>query len=301
MAALHPDLDPKKPPKITLRWWNIRLIRLLKGFVMPKGKRPDGVEMTVQTIGGVQVRIHRPTGINAPAALLWIHGGGLIVGTPSQDDARCAWFAKELGITVVGLAYRLAPEHPFPAALDDCMATWQAVQEHADALGIDPHRVAIGGGGLAASLALRIRDQGTVQPVAQLLSYPMIDDRTTLRTDVGEKEHLVWNHGSNTTAWSAYLGTQRGAHTLPPYAAAARHGDLSGLPPAWIGVGTLDLFHDEDIAYAQRLREAGVETTLEVVKGAYHSFDSIEGDAAVAREFLEMKLRFLRPLLTEAK
>lgn len=302
-SELHPDLDPKKAPKITLRWWNIRLIRGLMGFMLPKVTMPEGVVTTVSTIGGVQMRVHRPTGLDARGALLWIHGGGLIIGKPSQDDVRCARFAKALGITVIGVAYRLAPQHPFPAPLDDCMAAWEAAQAHAESLGIDPHRVAIGGasagGGLAASLALRIRDWGDVQPVAQLLVYPMIDDRTTLRSDVAEKEHMVWNQGSNLTGWGAYLGAQRGSDSLPSYAAAARHEDLSGLPPAWIGVGTLDLFHDEDIAYADRLRDAGVPTTLDVVEGAYHGFDGLDGETSVARAFVESMLRFLRPLLAE--
>lgn len=304
MTALHPDLDPKKVPSLTMRWWNIRIVRLLLGLLIPKLPMPEAVKSTATTVGGVSMRIHRPADASSGGALLWIHGGGLIMGQASQDDAKCAHLAVELGIVVIGVSYRLAPQHPFPTPLDDCMATWTAVQQHAAELGIDPSKVAIGGasagGGLAASLALRIRDEGGVQPVAQLLVYPMLDDRTTLRADIEEKQHLVWNQGSNITGWSAYLGQSRGNESLPPYAAAARHEALSNLPPAWIGVGTLDLFHDEDIAYARRLEEAGVDTTLDVVTGGYHGFDGLDADTAVAREFTQQKIRFLKRFFADA-
>lgn len=134
-----------------------------------------------------------------------------------------------------------------------------------------------------------------VQPIAQLLVYPMLDDRTALRSDIGLKDTPVWNRRSNFTGWSSYLGQDNvGAKSLPKYAVPARTEDLSNLPPTWVGVGTLDLFYDEDIVYVERLKSAGVPTTLDVVEGGYHGFYLTDPEAAVSRKFVESILDFLR-------
>lgn len=300
-ASLHPDFNPKKIPKLTLLPWNIRLYRLMFNLT-PKVARPEGVESVVKYVNNQEFHIHRPINQTSGAALLWLHGGGLIIGKPSQEDYKYFKFVEALGITVIAPKYRLAPQHPFPTPLDDCLAAWKAVQNNpAEFFGIDPAQVAIGGtsagGGLAASLAQRIRDDGGVQPVAQILVYPMLDDRTTTRSDVDLKEHMVWNQRSNITGWSSYLGNQRGAETLPTYAAPARTEDLSGLPPAWIGVGTLDLFYEEDVAYAKKLEAAGVQTMLNVVDGGYHGFQDLEPKAKVSKDFYESSFTFLKEQL----
>ena len=300
-ANIHPDLDPKKALNLTIRPWNIQLYRWFMGPLVPKTPWPADIETTTKTINNIELQIHRSKTKPAPGVLLWMHGGGLIIGKPEYDAINCAHYANTLGITVVALKYRLAPQHRFPAAIDDCMAAWQGIVAHAEELGIDPKRIVIGGasagGGLAANLALRIRDEGGVQPVGQLLIYPMLDDRTTLRTDIGKKEHLVWNNLSNITAWNSYLGKKRGGESLPPYAAAGRHEDLTGLPPTWIGVGSLDLFYDEDVLFAKRLEDTGITTTLEVVEGGYHCFDALDNESSVTRGFFFSKINFLRPLL----
>jgi acetyl esterase/lipase len=199
---------------------------------------------------------------------------------------------------VVSVAYRLAPEHPFPAALDDAHAAWQWLQGAAASLGVDPARVAVGGasagGGLAACLAQRLRDEGRVQPAAQLLVYPMLDDRTAARRELDGAGHLVWHNRSNRAGWSAYLG---GAPEVPAYAVAARHGDLHGLPPAWIGVGDLDLFWSEDRAYAERLEAAGVAVEFLEIAGAPHGFDMMAPDVPLARAFAASQVAFLRARL----
>jgi acetyl esterase/lipase len=204
---------------------------------------------------------HPPVGTPAPyPALLWIHGGGYVIGTAAQDDPLCRLIAERLGVLVAAVDYRLAPEHPFPAPLDDCYdaLTWLTARTNVDA-----HRVAIGGasagGGLAAALALLTRDRGEIQLALQLVSYPMLDDRTALRTDVDERNFRLWNCKANRFGWQSYLGAAPGTGAIAGLAAPARHQDLSGLPPAWVGVGTLDLFYNEDIAYAERLRAAGVD------------------------------------------
>ena len=299
-GSVHSDLK-KTPPKLTMSPWNISIFRFLLTYLAPKRAASDQVETSIQTFDGVALRIHKPKDVEPNSALIWIHGGGLIVGTPAQDDWRCTALAEELGLLVISVKYRLAPEHVYPAAIDDCYATWMTVQKQAQDLGLDPEKIVIGGasagGGLAATLALRIRDEGGVQPVGQLLVYPMLDDRTTLRTDIDPKKHFVWNNKSNRTGWQSYLGAHFGGETLPNYAAASRHEDLRSLPPTWIGVGSLDLFYDEDLEYAKRLRASDVPTVLEIIEGGYHGFDEIDVESPISKTFMNKMLDFLRPLI----
>ena len=217
-------------------------------------------------------RVDRADPSRRSGALLWIHGGGLVMGTPAAGDALCARFADELGIVVVSVDYRLAPEHPFPAGLDDCVAALSWMHAQADPLGIDPTRIAVGGdsagGGLAACVAQVAHDRGGPAICLQLLQYPMLDDRTALRSDI---DGLGWSNASNHYAWSAYLGHPVTSEEPRPYASAARRADLGGLPPVWIGIGSIDLFHDECIEYATSLEAAGVRCDLHVVPGMYHA------------------------------
>lgn len=204
-------------------------------------KAPSDAEV-LTLASGVTVRLFRPSDAASGAgpALLWIHGGGYVIGEAAQDDLLCRRFATELGATVVSVDYRLAPEHPYPTPLEDCYA---ALRWMAKLPSVDPDRVAIGGassgGGLAAALALLARDRGEIPLAAQLLVYPMIDDRTVHRSGLDNPGHRLWNQTSNRFGWRAYLGDAD-----PTVAVPARRDDLAGLPPAWIGVGTLDLFHD---------------------------------------------------------
>jgi acetyl esterase/lipase len=298
--TLHPDLHRARLAALPFHWrWALPLWRLaLRTATAPA---LPGVEVSDHAAEGVRLRSYRPHADASGGALLWLHGGGLILGTPRMDDARCADFAREIGLIVVSVDYRLAPEHPYPAALDDAHAAWGWLLGAAAALGVDPARVAIGGasagGGLAAALAQRLRDEGTDQPAAQLLLYPMLDDRTAARIDLDRAGHLVWHNRSNRAGWSAYLGRPPGADELPAYAAAARCPDLRGLPPAWIGVGDLDLFQRENRAYALRLERAGVEVVLHEVAGAPHGFDALAPGAPLTRAFAAAQWAFLRERL----
>lgn len=241
---------------------------------------------------GIGVRLHRPAPpVDTAPALLWIHGGGYVMGSARQDDQLCRRFSNELGITVAAVDYRLAPEHPYPAGLDDCYAalTWLTGLP-----AVDPTRIAIGGasagGGLAAALALLARDRGEVAPACQLLVYPMLDDRSAALP--ADRRYRLWTPRSNRFGWTSYLGDAD-----PQLAVPARRDDLAGLAPAWIGVGTCDLFHDEDLAYAERLQQAGVPCQLEVVPGAFHGFDALARKSRVAQAFFASQCASLRAAL----
>jgi acetyl esterase/lipase len=264
-----------------------------------RARRPDA--QVVRVDADVSVYVFRPASARLPApALLWIHGGGMVLGDAAQDARFCRRIADQLDIVVVSVEYRLAPEHPFPTPLDDCYAALRWLAGQAD---IDPARIAVGGasagGGLAAAVALLAKERGEIRPVLQLLVYPMLDDRTTTRTDIDPRRLRMWSPHSNRFGWRAYLGPAAAAGNVPPLAAPARYDDLSGLPPAWIGVGTNDLFHDEDVTYARRLQEAGVDCTLHVVPGAYHGFDATEPKSGLSQAFVEAQATALDAALNE--
>jgi len=282
---------------------SLRIGRRLLARVTPVA---DGVEVRSELVpaasGAPALRlvVYERSGRARPSgALLWIHGGGLVSGVPEQDHALCSRLAAELGIVVVSVDYRLAPEHPLPAGLEDCHAALSWLHAHADGLGVDRARVSVGGGsaggGLAACLAQMAQDRGGPPVLSQVLKYPMLDDRTALRTG---GETLLWTRVSNCYAWSAYLGHPVGPDEPRPYASAARRADLRGLPPAWIGVGDIDLFHAECVDYASRLRASGVPCELHVVPGMYHGADVVVPAAQSMRGFVERMTGALRSALS---
>lgn len=234
----------------------------------------------------VMVRLYRPEGLAAGAsALYWIHGGGMVLGSVAMNDLDCAMRAKAFGCLVASVEYRLAPEHPFPAPMNDCYAGLSWLAGAAGELGIDAGRIAIGGasagGGLAAGLALMARDQGGPSITFQLLVFPMLDHTNTQPSTYAITDSRVWNRDANRAGWDAYLGdADRSA--VSPYASPAMASDLSGLPPAYINVGEFDMFLDEDIAYAQALMRAGVAVDLHVYPGAFHGSNGFVADAPVS-------------------
>lgn len=309
-SRLHPELRIKLP-RLSFTARTLWLMRLLANVQRPP-RTPR--EVCVENIfiprpdqpAPLRLRVYRPRSLAAPApVLLWLHGGGFIMGKPEIDETTCSEYAHTLGLVVVSVDYRHAPEHPFPAALNDGYAAWQWLAAQAAQLNIDVQRVAIGGqsagGGLAAALVQLAHDRAEMKPAFQLLVYPMLDDRTVVRTDIDTYGHFMWNQASNRFGWESYLRQTCGAPTAPAYAVPARRADLAGLPPVWIGVGTLDLFHDEDVAYARRLTACGVACDVAIVPGAYHGFDVVAPRAAVVREFRHAQLAALRKyLLTES-
>jgi acetyl esterase/lipase len=291
----HPELRRvgRLLPKQIVSPRTLPFIRFLTRFLGPRTPR-DGEVVTLRQC--VTVRLFRPPVASTPApALLWIHGGGYVMGAAAQDDRVCARFARELGATVAAVGYRLAPENPYPAALDDC---YTALRWIAELPSVDPARVAIGGasagGGLAAALALMARDRAEIQIAAQLLVYPMLDDRTVERPEAEHPKMRLWSPDSNKFGWASYLGDAD-----PDVAVPARRQDLAGLAPAWIGVGEFDLFHDEDLAYAERLMAAGVPCEIEVIPGAFHVFNSVLPKADVAQSFVDSQCAMLRRVFTK--
>lgn len=294
------------------------------------------------------VRCYRPRATSAARpALVWLHGGGFMFGELDWDDKRCQQMALAFDCVVIAVDYALAPEHPFPAALTDAYAALRWVVADAAAQGIDPTRIAVAGasagGGLAAGLALLARDRAQISICFQLLLYPMLDDRTVLRSaelpdnrvhNVGSAEltaaelalaepaslepaslgvvpkQLVtpgWSLAENTAGWQCYLGRRTALkQSLPchevyepslyvsPYAAASRAQDLAGLPPAFIGVGSSDLFYAQCCDYAKRLQQAGVAVELQCYADAFHGFDSWASTSDTAQRFWAHQVAAMR-------
>ena len=238
-------------------------------------------------------------GTKGRPAFLSIHGGGFVSGTAGQFNPVLQTVAQHCGCLVVSVDYRLAPETHFPGSLEDNYTALRWLYKNSDELGVDRKRIAIGGesagGSHAALLAIAARDRHEIPILFQLLIYPALDDRTgSTRQPPPYIGQLMWNAGSNRFGWTSVLGVPAGSPTVPAGAVPARVENLAGLPPAFIGVGALDLFVDEDVEYARRLINAGVPTELHVIPGAYHGFDLLVPDAAVSKRFTESWTAALR-------
>ncbi|MGW6206652.1 alpha/beta hydrolase [Streptomyces sp. NPDC055089] len=246
-----------------------------------------GVEVTERRVPGppgapeVRVRVYRPAGAGpALPAVLWIHGGGFVLGNVDSVHHSAAQAASFASAVVVAVAYRLAPEDPFPAGLDDCWAALEWTAGHAKEIGADPARLAVAGassgGCLAAGLTLLARDRGGPGLVFQHLSTPVLDDRLETGSMTAYVDTPVWNRRLAQESWELYLGAEdRGG--APVYASPARAGDLSGLPPAYLSTAGLDPLRDEGLLYGLRLAQAGVPVELHNFPGAYHAFGGSSG------------------------
>jgi acetyl esterase/lipase len=301
-ALVHPELRemvkmftermPNRPP-FTAE--SLATARSFSKNFMPKPLSAPAIEEKLIPVPGgapdVKVLvIGAKTDGNKRPAVVFIHGGGYILGSAWGEVVSAQNLASELDCLVVSVDYRLAPETRFPGSLEDNYAALSWLHSNADALGVDRKRIAVvggsAGGGHAAALAIAARDRGEIPLCYQVLIYPMLDDRTG-------STHMPppfigtynWKAGDNEFGWTALLGVPAGSSSVPKGAVPARVEDLSGLPPAFIGVGSLDLFVEEDMAYAQRLVHAGVPTKLAVVPGAIHGFDQMAAQTRIAKEF----------------
>ena len=237
----------------------------------------------------IELRWYAPSAAALGSAMLYLHGGGMILGSLDMYDAIIKSVVAASGVPALAVEYRLAPEHPHPVPVEDCYAALVWLFEHAGELKVDPARIAVmgdsAGGGLAAGVALLAAERGGPALADQILIYPMLDDRNTV-PDEALQPFLTWTYDDNVTGWGALLGDAAGGSAVPPSAAPARATDLAGLPPAYIEVGELDIFRDEDVTYARRLATAGVSVELYVRPGCPHGFEvfgagSEVGDRAV--------------------
>jgi acetyl esterase/lipase len=256
--------------------------------------KPDGQGKTHP----INLFISQPAQHDGPLpVVLWIHGGGLVTGSYKEVQKFMNRCSTELGALVVSPEYRLAPNHPAPAAQEDCFAAWQWIIEHAQERNLDLDRLAVGGvsagGGLAAAIAQRVYDHGGPQPKLQVLIYPMLDDRTAAKPRP-ETSHYIWTHETNIFGWTSYLNATPGSPDVPQYAVPARRENLSGLPPAWIGCGTMDLFLEEDLEYARRLEAAGVQAQTYLVPRACHGFDGFCPSSDLTIKFAESYMAAIR-------
>ncbi|HEV2700481.1 MAG TPA: alpha/beta hydrolase [Steroidobacteraceae bacterium] len=290
---LRPALAARPPLDITAE-----TLAMFRGMDFGAVQSPPGAPVVVERripgpLPGSTVRVliidPAPGRRNRPA-LLHLHGGGYVVGAPENANPDNQRYAMQCGCVVVSVDYQLAPETVFPGALEDNYAALRWLHENAESLGVDPRRIGVGGesagGGHAAALAIAARDRGQLPVAFQFLVYPMLDDRTgTTRKVSPYIGEFIWTAVSNQFGWSSLLGVPAGSKTVPQGAVPARVGDLRGLPPAFIGVGALDLFIEEDLEYAGRLIAAGVPVEVHVAPGAYHGFDKLAPETVPARHF----------------
>ncbi len=280
------------PPGGSFTLEQVPAIREQRAAMQPPVTLSNTVERTDYVVPGpegapdVTIRVHRPkSATGALPCLYWMHGGGYVFGTYTQDDLRFDRWCQSLNMVGVSVEYRLAPETPYPGPLEDAYAGLAWLHANAGEVGVDATRIGIGGGsagaGLAAGLALLVRDRGEIPLTCQLLIYPMIDDRRV--TESSSWDVPIWPPKSNETGWKAYLGPLFGSDDIPPYAAATRATDLAGLPPAFIIVGALDGFLDEDVEYAMRMTRASVPVELHVYPGGPHGFDALVPRTKLAR------------------
>jgi len=265
------------------------------------------VNITTMKIQGpeseISVKIYEPASIFSDRlpALLWMHGGGYVLGSLDGEDAMCELFVQKACCIVVSVDYRLAPEYPYPAGIEDCYAALCWLSDNADSLHIDPSRIGIGGpsagGGLTAALALAARDRRGPAVKFQLPLYPMLDSRCeTLSVNEFTMKSMphAWNLENNRTAWDMYLRTESVKRNPSSYAVPALAKDLSGLPAAYMCVGQLDPFRDEVMEYASRLAGAGVPVEFHLYHGCYHGFDAIANDTPVCRQARDEYIRAFR-------
>lgn len=303
ITEIHPELRKafRRTPSLPFhnKWFVAIANLLLKLRRSPS--EISGVKIEEKSGHGASVRVYTPPVPQSGAALLWIHGGGLLVGRASMNDALCAQYARDLNLIVVSVNYRLANKHPYPAAIDDCFNAWLWLQQFSASLGVNPERIVVSGqsagGGLAASLVQKIADECNTQPAGQALLCPMLDDRTAAMEELDAIKHKMWNNRNNRTGWTAYLAQPVGQAVTPTYAVAGRRESLTGLPPAWIGIGSIDLFYEDSKNYAERLNRADVNCEFYAVPGAPHAFELLAPDASVTKEFFDSNYNFLRQTL----
>ena len=303
-AAFESNGPPQAPPAGDIESRRAVLNPMLDYFNNHAQTPPEGVEISdyqIPAADGTELLARwyrRPDG-GTGAAVLYLHGGGMIVGSVPIFDGPVARYVARSGVGMLSIQYRLAPEHPHPTPVEDAYAGLVWLAEHSEQLGVDPNRLAVmgdsAGGGLAAGLAILTRDRRGPQLTHQLLIYPMLDDRNTT-PDPQIVPFVGWSYDDNITGWDALLGAGHEHGDVDPSAAPARIADATGLPAAYIEVGQLDIFRDEDVRYALTLSQAGVPVELHLHPGVPHEYDAIAFASDVARRAQADRERILRSL-----
>ncbi|WP_326731746.1 alpha/beta hydrolase [Streptomyces phaeochromogenes] len=321
IRTVHPPIDPEvaaglallgKGAPTTITADDIKKLRetnpeyLISDEQLRRGGAIEFEEITVPgppNAPDISLLVCRPSGAMAPNAGIYVtHGGGMIGGDNRAGIDNFLDWVVELGVVLVSVEYRLAPEHPDPAPVEDCYAGLVWTGEHAEELGIDPARLLVvggsAGGGLAAAMALMARDRGGPPLIGQLLMCPMLDDRNETPSSHMLDGEGIWDRTSNLTGWTALLGDRRGGPDVSSYAAPARERNLAGLPPAFIDVGEVEVFRDEAVDYATRIWQAGGSAELHIWPGAVHGFDQIFPQAAVSQVSISTRTDGVRRLLS---
>ena len=253
--------------------------------------RPDGTMLPL--------RLYRKRGSRSLALIVYVHGGGMIMGTVDAYDSVCSKYASFADIAILSVDYRLAPEYPFPAAIEDVSAGVRWARENYGELAIDPERIGIAGdsagGGIAAGVLLKARDEGCGLSSAMLI-YPMLDDRTIASPVSGPKltgPFIIWTYDDNITGWRCLL-REMAPGEVSAYAVPARATQLGGLPPIYIEVGDLDIFHDEDVNFASRLRDVGGDVQFHLRPGCPHGYEVVAPKSRIAQLAMQQRYEFLR-------
>ncbi|WP_322924297.1 alpha/beta hydrolase [Paenibacillus campi] len=298
--ALHPEIKDSLAlfPELHLP----EQLDMARQFEWPAAEPNERVMIHEYEIQGgadqpLRVRVYMPaqqveTASSLPG-ILWTHGGGHVLGSPEGEDKLCMLIVETVGCVIVSPDYRLAPEHPYPADVEDAFAALCWMMSDACPFSVRADRLAVGGasagGGLAAALALLARDRKGPPLCFQLLLYPMLDHRNDTPSSHEIHYPKVWNRESNLAAWRMYLGSK----AADLYASPSLATDLTGLPPAYLCVGQLDPFRDETIAYAAKLAQAGIDAELHVQPGCYHGFENVAPEAAPSRRFRDAYVQAL--------
>ena len=298
LASVNPELREFARPM--LAWRNgpplsRNFLNIRKGAAGPAPKLASDVPVARRRVGvpgslpAVTVYVINAGGAKRPA-ILHTHGGGFVLGDAQSEIPGKQALAKALDCVIVTVDYALAPEATYRTSVEQNYAALKWLHDNASSLGVDRKRIAVmgesAGGGHAALLAIVARDRGEVPLVFQCLVYPMLDDRTgSVRMPRWPIGQLAWDAPANRFGWQSFLGQAPGTARVPAAAVPARTASLAGLPPAFIGVGSIDLFVDEDVTYAKRLVDAGVPTALHVVPGAFHGFDGVAARTSIAKQF----------------
>jgi acetyl esterase len=304
--AFDPELRPIVAFLPQLDLSDIRAVRdvlIQLRAAVPAAERPTSVSVDRRMISGstgtpdVEVCVVTPEQAGPRPGLIWLHGGGFVMGDVDGDLGSVMTIAAEVGVVIVSVSYRLAPEHAYPAAVDDGYAALCWLYEHTQELGVDPNRIGVGGisagAGLAAALALISRDRGGPSLCFQLLETPVVDDRCDTASMHSFADTPLWTYGNAVLSWDAYLGPLRNGE-VPAYAAPTRASDLSGLPPAYVVTCEFDPLRDEGIAYANQLMNAGVPTELHHYPGTFHGCPGAGGNTSIAQRMVQDRLAAMR-------